>query len=82
MDIELTEAGKADPVFGSLPPVQKCLQWHSVRVAQAPEDAVILAKSDVCPNQAMRVGDRAWSMQYHMELDDTTIPEWGQDPSL
>ena len=81
LDIELTEDGKKDPVFGSLPAVQKCLQWHSVRVAQAPDDAVILAKSEVCSNQAMRVGARAWSMQYHMELDDTTIPEWGKIPA-
>lgn len=81
MDVELTEAAKADPVFGALPPVVKCLQWHSVRVAQAPGDAVVLATSDVCSNQAMRVGDRAWSMQYHMELDSTTIPEWGKIPA-
>ncbi|MGI9462742.1 MAG: type 1 glutamine amidotransferase [Aestuariivirgaceae bacterium] len=81
MDVELTEAGKADPVFGSLPVIQKCLQWHSVRVAQAPDDTTILATSDVCSNQTMRVGERAWSMQYHMELDSTTIPEWGAIPA-
>ena len=81
LDVELTEAAKADPVFGSLPQRHKCLQWHSVRVAQAPDDAVVLAGSDVCSNQAMRVGDRAWSMQYHTELDETTIPEWGAVPA-
>lgn len=81
MDVELTAAAKTDPVFGALPVVKKCLQWHSVRVAQAPDDAVILATSDVCSNQAMRVGERAWSMQYHMELDSTTIPEWGKIPA-
>ncbi len=81
MDVELTQAGKADPVFGKLPHHHKCLQWHSVRVAQAPDDAVVLARSDACANQAMRVGDRAWSMQYHTELDETTIREWGAVPA-
>ena len=81
MDVSLTEAAKSDPVFGKLPETFKCLQWHSVRVAQAPDDAVVLAQSDVCSNQAMRVGERAWSMQYHMELDATTIPEWGRIPA-
>ena len=81
MEIELTDAAKADLVFGSLPEKQMCLQWHSVRVAQAPDDAVILARSDLCSNQAMRIGERAWSMQYHTELDETTIPEWGSIPA-
>ncbi len=81
LDVELTEAGRADPVFGALPARVKALQWHSVRVAQAPEDAVILAKSQICPVQAMRVGQRAYSMQYHVELEPDTIPNWGCVPA-
>ena len=81
MDVNVTDAGASDPVFGALPATMKCLQWHSVRVAQAPDDAVVLATSDVCTNQAMRIGDNAWSMQFHMELDEATIPEWGSIPA-
>jgi GMP synthase-like glutamine amidotransferase len=81
MDVELTDAGKADPVFGSLPHRVKALQWHSVRVAQAPESAVILARSDLCPIQAMRIGGNAYSMQYHVELEPDTIPNWGCVPA-
>ena len=68
-DVSLTEAGAGDPVFGKLPSPTKALQWHSVKVAEAPEDAVILARSDICSNQAMRVGQSAYSMQYHVELE-------------
>lgn len=39
MDVRLTGAGRADPVFEGMPPVQKALQWHSVRVARAPGGA-------------------------------------------
>ena len=81
LDVELTEAGKADPVFGSLPPRAKALQWHGVRVAQAPEGASVLAKSGVCPIQAMRIGANAYSMQYHVELEPDTITNWGAIPA-
>lgn len=81
LDIALTESGKADPVFGALPHHMKALQWHSVCVAQAPDDALILAKSDVCSNQAMRIGHNAYSMQYHVELEPETIPAWGCVPA-
>lgn len=81
LDVELTEAGKSDPVFSVLPPRMKALQWHSVRVAQPPEGAVVLATSDVCPVQAMRIGSNAYAMQYHMELEPDTIPNWGCVPA-
>ena len=73
MEVELTEAGRADPLFAGLAATQKCLQWHSVRVAQPPEDAVVLARSEACPVQAMRVAANAWSMQYHVEVELDTV---------
>lgn len=80
LEVEMNESAAADPVFGSLPKTQKCLQWHSVEVAQAPDNAVILASSPSCRNQAMRVGDCAWSAQYHVELEADTISNWGAVP--
>ena len=50
-------------------------------MAQAPEDAVILAKSDVCSIQAMRIGRNAWSMQYHVEIESDTVENWGAIPA-
>ena len=81
LDVELTEAGRNDPVFGQLPAQAKALQWHSVQVAQAPEGAVILARSPVCPIQAMRIGSNAYSMQYHVELEPDTVLNWGKVPA-
>jgi len=80
LEVKLTEAGKADPIMAGLPDTQKCLQWHGVRVAQEPDGAVVLASSDVCRVQAMRIGANAWSMQYHMEVEDGTIDTWGNVP--
>ena len=81
MDVELTEAGLADPLFSGLATTQKCLQWHSVRVAQPPEGAVVLARSAACPVQAMRVGPNAWSMQYHVEVEPDTVSNWAAVPA-
>ena len=80
LEIELTEEGKKDPLFQGTKDTQQCLQWHSVRVAQAPDGAVILAKSDVCSIQAMRIGVNAWSMQYHVEIESDTVENWGAIP--
>jgi GMP synthase-like glutamine amidotransferase len=81
MDVELTEAGLADPLFSGLEPTQTCLQWHSVRVAQPPAGAVVLARSPACSVQAMRMGPKAWSMQYHVEVEPTTVANWAAVPA-
>lgn len=81
LDVHLTDSGQADPLFQGTPQTQKCLQWHSVRVAQPPENTTVLARSEICPIQAMRVGSNAWSMQYHVEIEPDTISNWAQVPA-
>ena len=78
--VKLTPEGVADPLFEGLPEVQTCLQWHGVRVAQPPEGAVVLATSDGCSVQAMRVGPKAWSTQYHVEVEPDTVDNWAAIP--
>lgn len=75
--MELTPEGRADSVFRSQPRQFKAQQWHSVQVAQPPDDAVVLASSPLCRVQAMRIGTKAYLMQYHVELELGTIPNWG-----
>jgi GMP synthase-like glutamine amidotransferase len=81
LDVALTEEANHDPLFNGMPKNQKCLQWHSVCVEQAPENTTILASSDICKNQAMRVGSNAWSMQYHVEVEADTVENWGAVPA-
>jgi GMP synthase-like glutamine amidotransferase len=81
LEVELTPAGVRDPIFAGMARRQKALQWHSVRVAEPPEGAVILASSDVCRVQAMRIGRHAWSMQYHVEIEPDTVANWGAVPA-
>lgn len=80
-DVSLTSHGRRDPVFGGLPATHNCLQWHSVEVARHPPDAIVLATSDICPCQAIRVRDGAYGIQYHVEVEDDTVAEWGRVPA-
>lgn len=81
LDIALTAEGKKDVLFEGMPVRQKCLQWHSVCVEQIPENSTILASSDTCEVQALRVGRNAWSMQYHVETEADTVSNWGEVPA-
>jgi GMP synthase-like glutamine amidotransferase len=79
-EIELTEEDRRDPIYAATQARQKCLQWHSAEVSVLPPTAVSLAQSEACACQALRVGARAYAMQYHIEIDDETIPTWGKLP--
>lgn len=81
MEVKLTQVGQRDRLFEGVDERQHCLQWHSVRVAQEPENTTILASSEHCRIQAMRVGDNAWSMQYHVEVEEDTVDNWGKVPA-
>ena len=80
LDVELTGAGRLDPVVGSAPQRFKALQWHGAEVRRLPADAETLAHSPVCPVQAFRVGDTAFGIQYHVELTAATVHEWSIIP--
>lgn len=81
LDIELNDAGLEDQIFRDMPRRQKALQWHSVQVTETPDNCTILAHSPACANQAMRVGDNAWSMQYHVEVEPDTADNWAAIPA-
>jgi GMP synthase-like glutamine amidotransferase len=76
----LTEAGRTDPLFANLPADLQAFQWHGAEVRTLPEGATILAANPACPVQAMRVGPRAWGIQFHIEMTPTTVAEWTAVP--
>lgn len=80
LDLELTESGTRDPLFAGLPNRFRALQWHGAEVAALPDGASVLAQSPACGIQAMRVGEHAYSVQYHVEITAATVPEWGAVP--
>jgi len=80
MTVSKTTAGEQDRVVRPLPDPLKVLQWHSAEVTELPPEATILAASDACQVQAFRVGDRAYGLQFHVEITAQTVPAWGAIP--
>lgn len=77
-DIHLTPRATDDPLFSGLPETATTLQWHSAEVRRAPAGSVVLASSPLCAVQAFRTGGNAYGIQYHMEMTERTVPEWGR----
>ncbi len=78
--VELTAAAQQDALLAGTPEHFDTLQWHGVAVTQVPPEVTILAQSPVAPIQAIRVGDHAWGLQFHIEAGADTVDEWGQIP--
>ncbi len=67
--VELTDDGRADPLFAGVPTVFDALGGHREAASTLPAGAVRLAQSADCPVQAFRVGTNVYATQFHPELD-------------
>jgi len=52
------------------------VQWHNDTVTRLPDDAALLASSDRYEVQALRVGEVAWGLQFHIEATPEMVAEW------
>ncbi len=78
MDVNLTEEGKNDPLFKNLPSPMTVFQWHG-DTFEIPEGSPLLATSSLCRNQAFRLGNSAYGLQFHPELTVDDIVQWGRE---
>jgi GMP synthase-like glutamine amidotransferase len=78
--VELTTAGRRDPVFGpeyggladtALP----CVHWHRDTFS-LPAGAVHLAATRAFPHQAFRWGTAVYGLQFHVEVDRALAEAW------
>lgn len=79
--VELTDAGRRDALLAGSAEWFEALQWHGAAVVEVPREVRVLAASPACAIQAIRVGERAWGLQYHVEATATTVGEWGEIPA-
>ncbi len=70
------DAAFEDPVFAPLPITPLVIQWHHDEINELPPGATLLANSVTYPNQAFRVGARAWGLQFHIETTPQLIADW------
>lgn len=75
IEIELTEAGKKDPLLGVLPPKFYAYASHAQTVTDLPENAVVLAKNNFEPYHAVLYDKNIWGVQFHPECTDHFLCE-------
>lgn len=78
--VEATANGLLDPVIAPLGGSTAVFQWHGCHF-ELPDGAVHLARSTQCEQQAFRWGDRAYGLQFHLEMDAPLIERWLSTPA-
>jgi GMP synthase (glutamine-hydrolysing) len=76
-EVELTDAGRKDPVLACLGERAIVFQWHSYSFG-IPAGGAELAISSAC-SQAFRVGPSAWGIQFHAEVTDEMVRLWAEE---
>ncbi|MEF8833822.1 MAG: type 1 glutamine amidotransferase [Halofilum sp. (in: g-proteobacteria)] len=80
-DVALSGEGHDDRLLQGIESQFKALQWHGAEVIEVPREVAVLARSAACAIEAIRVGDRAWGLQYHVEVTENTVGEWAAIPA-
>lgn len=68
-------AADGDPLWEPFGQTETVFQWHGDTFA-LPKGAVQLASSPLCAQQAFRYGDRAYGLQFHVEVTELMIRAW------
>jgi GMP synthase (glutamine-hydrolysing) len=70
IEVALTDAGRSDPLLGSLGgPVLPMQSTHVESVLELPAAATLLGHTPLDPHHAFRLGEQAWGVQFHPEID-------------
>lgn len=67
--VTLSEAGTQDTLLSGLPESFRAFVGHKESCQVLPANAVLLASSETCPVQMIRIGANVYGTQFHPELD-------------
>ena len=79
LDVGFTKQKENDLLFSSFPNKIKALQWHSYEVTNLEQnkDITLLASSSSTKYQIFKYQNHAYGIQFHIEVKDTTVNDWG-----
>ena len=80
LPVELTPEGREHPLFAGLDDPLVSLQWHG-DTFELPPGALRLASSPLVANQAFQAGERAYGIQFHLEVTPEMAREWAEVPA-
>lgn len=73
VEVRRTDAAADDLLFQALPARFDAHVVHRQSALALPPGAVRLAGNDFEPNQAFRIGEQAWGVQFHPEFDEDAM---------
>lgn len=79
LPVTLSDEGKRDPALHGFPESFTGIHWHKY-MPGLPKGAVLLARSEGCPNQGFRYGDRTYALQFHLEVTEEQLTELLEEP--
>ena len=82
LDISMSKHYSSDHLFGEFNSSIKALQWHSyeVRDLEMNKDVTILGSSPTTKYQIFKYKNHAYGIQFHIEIKDNTVSQWGRVP--
>jgi GMP synthase (glutamine-hydrolysing) len=70
LPIAVNDAGRQDPLLAGLGDTIFGFLWHGDQVTQLPDEAILLASTEVCPVQTYRLRDQpVWGVQFNPQYD-------------
>ena len=82
LEINFLKKKENDIIFSTFPEKIKALQWHSYEVVNLEnnKDVTLLASSPNTKYQIFKYKNHAYGIQFHIEVKNTTVHEWGCVP--
>ncbi len=82
LDVNFLDEKKKDILFADFPQKITSLQWHSYEVQELEKnkDVTLIASSKETKYQIFRYKNNAYGIQFHIEIRDTTVNDWGCVP--
>ena len=82
LNINFSNNKNNDSLFSKFPDEITSLQWHSYEVQglENNKDVTLLASSPETKYQIFKYQNHAYGIQFHIEVKDTTVGEWGCVP--
>ena len=82
LDVNFLDEKKKDVLFADFPEKIRSLQWHSYEVQELEKnkDVTLIASSKETKYQIFRYKSNAYGIQFHIEIKDTTVNDWGCVP--
>ena len=79
LNINFSQNKNNDPLFSKFPEKITSLQWHSYEVQSLENnnDVTLLASSPETKYQIFKYQNHAYGIQFHIEVKDTTVNDWG-----